>query len=300
METAERTPATSGSTNSSHNDDGNSNVNTNIPEPKQPVAAISASLGFANGLEDWTFAESGGTEGGKATVLAQNGTAVLREGDSFTATLSHTFVVPEGATHLSFTYAELSFDTQAGGRIKDAFEAALVDSNDGTLVHVFVSGRDTFFNITEGESIALGSDASVSGRTVTLDIRGLFPNTPATLVFRLVNNDGDTNTLVRITDVRIESEAADSPPLVTIGLENDTAPTGAGSEAYRTDLLTNDPTIIGDATDDTKLTRLEVQVNDGAIQEVTPSVIDGRYRFTPTGLQPGLHRIKVRAIDSAG
>ena len=45
---------------------------------------------------------------------------------------------------------------------------------------------------------------------------------------------------------------------VTVGLTNDTAPDGPGSDPYRSDLLTNDPRVSGTATDDHGITLLQV------------------------------------------
>ena len=162
--------------------------------------------GFANGLAGWTTDQTGGTNTGKGTVTldtsGKENSVVLREGDSFQVALERTFVIPAGATSLSFTYANLSFDTSSVGTIKDAFEASLVDSSGQSLVHTIGAGRDAFFNITEGQSAALGSEATLTGQTVTLDLSGVFAGTTATLVIRLVNNDTDHNTSVAITCVR--------------------------------------------------------------------------------------------------
>ena len=63
-----------------------------------------------------------------------------------------------------FSYADLSFDTSRYGTIKDAFEASLLDASGQTLVHTIGAGRDAFFNITEGQTAALGSEATLTAR----------------------------------------------------------------------------------------------------------------------------------------
>src|SRR5262249_6624971 len=104
---------------------------------------------------------------------------------------------------LSFSYVDLNFDTSAHF-VKDAFEAALLDDQGNSLVPTIGAGKDAFFNITEDTAAALGSTATLSGqKTVTLDLSGVFPGTAATLVFRLVNNDTDTDTSVRITQAQL-------------------------------------------------------------------------------------------------
>jgi hypothetical protein len=53
------------------------------------------------------------------------------------------------------------------------------------------------------------------GQTVTVSLAGLAARSAATLVFRLVNNDGDTNTSVRLSRVEVDAgagSAVDSVP----------------------------------------------------------------------------------------
>src|SRR5262249_41105163 len=149
-------------------------------------------------LDGWTVTQDGGSASGKGTVTVEGTAAVLREGDSFTVSLSKSFVVPAGATTLSFMFDDPAFDVTSIGLIKDAFEAALLDPSGQSLVHTIGAGRDAFFNITEGQPAALGSEATLADHTVTLDLAGLFAGTTATLVLRLVNNDADTGTSVAI------------------------------------------------------------------------------------------------------
>src|SRR5262249_50790896 len=86
-----------------------------------------------NDLTGWTIDEQGGTSTAKGTASVEGDRVVLREGDSFHVALDRTFVVPAGATSLSFSYADLSFDTSDANSIKDAFEASLLDSSGQSL-----------------------------------------------------------------------------------------------------------------------------------------------------------------------
>jgi hypothetical protein len=190
----------------------------------QPAAAdarsgpVFASPPFADFSDArWTVVESGGSELGKGSVSASNGSALLREGDSFTVTLSYPFKVPENATTLSFTYADLNFDTMARNFVKDAFEAALLDTEGRSLVYPIEAGRDVFFNISETVPTAMGQQVTVNGNTVSVDVTGLFPGTDAVLLFRLVNNDKDTATSVRIVDVNLSTSQANRPPVAHAG-----------------------------------------------------------------------------------
>ncbi len=165
-----------------------------------------------NDLTGWTTSIQGGTPAGQGTIGVQGDSVVLREGDSFQVALERTFVIPAGAASLIFMYDNLSFDTSSVGTIKDAFEASLVDPSGQSLVHTIGAGRDVYFNISEGQPAVVGSDATLSGQTVTLNLSGVFAGTTATLVIRLVNNDTDHNTSVAITCVELPTDVAVAPP----------------------------------------------------------------------------------------
>ncbi|TVS11512.1 MAG: PKD domain-containing protein, partial [Planctomycetaceae bacterium] len=262
-------------------------------------AAHSQRLGFDDGLDGWTVSQAGGSLDGLGTVTS--GSAVLREGDSFLVTLEREIVIPDDPVAIDFIYIA-SFDTTDPDSIKDAFEVALIDADGYSLVDTFTAQRDAYFNLTEDLPAALGAGvahtAVSQGHQVSLDISNVPPGTEATLTFRLVNNDTDTETTVTIVSVDITSQA--TPPSVTIGLLNDTAPDGPGSEPYRTDLLTNDPTVTGTATDDEAVVQLEAQVNDGPFVDITAALIGDTYTFDPGPLPAGPHRITVRATDQHG
>jgi hypothetical protein len=241
---------------------------------------------------------------GQGSVLPGSdiaGSALLHEGDSFLVTLQRTLTVPDAPAAIAFTYIA-SFDTTDPDSIKDAFEAALTDANGFPLVDTFTAPRDAFFNLTEGMSAVLGSRATHTaaslGSTVTLDISTIPAGTDATLTFRLVNNDRDTETTVTLLSVDVLSQTP--PPTVTIGLLNDTAPDGPGSEPYQTDLLTNDPTVTGTVDAAEGLVRLEAQINGGPLVDITGAVSGNAYTFDPGPLAPGPHRITVRATDGQG
>ena len=129
---------------------------------------------FPADLAGWTVEESGGSQT-PGSVVVDNGDAVMQEGDSFLVTLEHTFEVPDDASELAFTYADLSLDTTDPSFINDAFEVALLDTDGYSLVDTTEPGRDVFFNISEGLPAALGSGTTVDGQTVTVDLTGFWP-----------------------------------------------------------------------------------------------------------------------------
>jgi RHS repeat-associated protein len=170
--------------------------------------------GFTHGLTDWTVQESGGSATGHGTVITENCDAVLREGNSFNVTLQRTFTIPQQASVLTFRYGSLAFDATAGDHIKDAFEVALVDATGKPLVQTIGMGRDAFFNITEGQPAKLGAGVTQDGQAITVNLSELAPGSSATLIFRLVNNDGAGTSSVHITSVQILPGPKTAPVVV--------------------------------------------------------------------------------------
>lgn len=177
---------------------------------------------FEPGLPGWDLSISppaGKNDDQPGSIVADNCVAVLTEGDSFQVALERTFVVPDGVGLLCFSFAT-DFESTASGRIRDAFEAALVDEVGRSLVYTLQGSAglpglippalppetEAFFNLTEGlpEFVAVGVALEPVGpgpEWVCLDIRHLAPGTYARLILRLINNDFDRASTVRITAV---------------------------------------------------------------------------------------------------
>ncbi len=128
-----------------------------------------------------------------------------------------TFFVPDNPVALAFSYEDLQFDTDDPDSINDAFELALVDANGESLVPTIGTGRDAFFNVTEGEGPQLAEGVGMlADGTVVVDISHLVPGTQPQLIARLVNNDGVNNGYDdQATEVRIPGgfELLDAWPL---------------------------------------------------------------------------------------
>jgi RHS repeat-associated protein len=151
----------------------------------------------------------GGSGSGQGSVTTDGKQYTLHEGNSLLVTLSQTFTVPSSPGWLAFSYTQLNFDGSDTRSINDAFEAALVDGNSHTLVYPFSSQRDAFFNVTAGQTAKLGQGVTFMDRTVAggtaladqivfVDISYLTPGSSATVLFRLVNDNHDTNSSVQI------------------------------------------------------------------------------------------------------
>ena len=158
---------------------------------------------FGSQLEGWTVAQTGGSATGKGTVTASACSAVITEGDSFITTLRTSFMVPAGATEVSFRINNLNFDQNDPRFINDAFEVSVVDNQGRPLVAPYQSGRDAAWNRTENLAVSKSSSVTVDQDKIRLSLIGIPSGEQATLIFRLVNNDSDRTSSVVISDVTV-------------------------------------------------------------------------------------------------
>ncbi|MFN0052048.1 MAG: putative Ig domain-containing protein [Planctomycetales bacterium] len=165
----------------------------------------------AGSLAGWTFSETGGALNAKGSAVIHGANVILREGDSFSATLSGDLVVPSVPSTLSFSFSNRNFDTTDPAGINDAFEAALLDANGNTLVHGIAAGRDAAFNITESQPTAAGVNVQTVGQTVKFDLSHIPGGTAARLAVRLVNNDRDVDTSVEVTPFQLVAGGLGTP-----------------------------------------------------------------------------------------
>ncbi|OPF18912.1 hypothetical protein B1L04_05655 [Microcystis aeruginosa KW] len=151
-------------------------------------------------------------------IAVSDNSILLREDNIFSKQYQQTISVPVDSSFLSFTYNDLNFDTTDPDSINDAFEVALVDAQGNSLIHTIQPNRDAFFNITENQPSAVASGVSIAGMTVKVNLTGVTPG-DATLIFRLVNNDSDTQTSVRIRDIQLLAGDETIAPPVTPEIE---------------------------------------------------------------------------------
>jgi choice-of-anchor C domain-containing protein len=190
------------------------------PPPPPPVPPVvppvvpPPPMQFSFDLFGWTVAESGGSAGNRGSVIGTTEGAVLREGNSFQTTLSRSFLMPSAPSVLSFAFSSQQFDQTDNGFVRDAFEVALLDDRGRPLVDSITSGRDAYFNQTEGNTAAVrGKGVTTQGETVTVDLSSVAAGTVATLVFRLINNDRDTGSTVTVRSVGLPSTDATIAPV---------------------------------------------------------------------------------------
>ncbi|NJR16282.1 MAG: hypothetical protein HC785_11565 [Calothrix sp. CSU_2_0] len=159
----------------------------------------------------------------------------LAEQTNFNSERSFPLVIPNTPSILRFKIDPI-FDNIDLDSINDAFEVALVDASGNAIVHTINKGRDAFFNLTEGENpvFASGTTYDAATKTVSLNLTGVSPQT-ATLIFRLVNDDSDTTTNVKITDFALVA----APTGTTAPTQTIFAPEISGTAAPNFNLLTD-------------------------------------------------------------
>src|SRR5205085_11220582 len=79
----------------------------------------------------------------------------LSEGSNFTTVFQLPFTVVQQASTLQLSFDNLQFG-DPGNLMRDALEAALVDTQGNTLVLPIDGSHDAFFNQTQGQQAALG------------------------------------------------------------------------------------------------------------------------------------------------
>ena len=90
------------------------------------------------------------------------------------------------------------------------------------------------------------------------------------------------------------------PPVVTVGLANDTAPDGYLAGPLLEDLLTNDPAVAGTVVDTQGIDRLEASVDGQSYVDVAGDLQNGQFEYDPGSLVPGPHSVAIRATDTHG
>jgi|694.fasta_scaffold16546_2 RHS repeat-associated protein len=157
---------------------------------------------------EWKVEDADGLIATQNYTLAVS--ALLKEANNFSPSLQKAITVPTTPTILQFKIEGLSFDQTDINSIKDAFEVELVDAQGNSLVHTIGSDKTAFFNITEGLTANLAPGVTYDANTgiIRVNLVGVQPNATGNLVLRLVNNDQDTATQIRITDITLENAPA--------------------------------------------------------------------------------------------
>ncbi len=123
-----------------------------VDSTRAPAAAgiaAPAAGNFAADLAGFSRTGLNGTDVGRGTVTVADGVATFVEGDSFRVGLGEAFAVPATATAVTVTFDAPAFDASSVGRVKDAFEVAVLRADGSPLALPTAAGRAAAFNWTE-------------------------------------------------------------------------------------------------------------------------------------------------------
>ncbi len=160
---------------------------------------------FADGLDAWSAAESGGGSAPGA-VLGVDGEARLFEGDSFLVSLAQSFVLPAGTTSLSFDVLQVPGFDLTDNFLPDAFEATLLTEGGFPAVDPWAPFATSFFNLQEDGSTNLGSGTTFDGTRVSVLVDAVPAGETLTLVFDMIGADGDTAGGLAVDTVTLDFE----------------------------------------------------------------------------------------------
>jgi large repetitive protein len=163
-----------------------------------PVTDVKGNAGFFS----YKVEDGQGASDSQTVILNISPVILLQEKTDFKIVHEEAIIVPDNKSVLHFRYQQLNFDKSANF-INDAFEVAFVDELGNSLVHTIASGKDAFFNATENRQISTGASTIENNQFVTLDLSEVPSGTIGKLIFRLVNNDGDTQTSIRISNIEV-------------------------------------------------------------------------------------------------
>ena len=151
-------------------------------------------------------------------VQEKSNEILLLETQDFETVATRNLTIGDSIKEVTIDF-QASFDRRDTDSINDAFEIALLDLDGNSLVHTVDTNRDAFFNRTEDEAPVGGVNTVVMGQKVKLDLSHIAVGTSASLIFRLVNNDDDTNTRVRITSIATSDNLLNTPASATLRSE---------------------------------------------------------------------------------
>jgi hypothetical protein len=181
--------------------------------------------------------EGGWDQSGAVTIA--NGQAVLSEDERVLSTLSQTFALPAGASHLRFTILDIALSHQPSAISSgpsDAFEVALLETNTLTPLAGVVSGltqTDSLLNIqadgtmflAPGVTVTpLASSPSPHAWLVDIDLTGITAGAGARLSFDLLGFGDHTSTVVLDNVLLTNGQPTAAPIAVN---DNYTVPEGA-------------------------------------------------------------------------
>ncbi|HUP82468.1 MAG TPA: putative Ig domain-containing protein [Pirellula sp.] len=170
-----------------------------------PLDALIIINAINSGIYDpsWEFDTNGGSSGHAGRVVPAACSPKLIEGDSFRTELSAKVVVPATPSAIKLQFESPAFDTRSLGLIRDAFEIALLDAKGNSIIAPIITRGNAIYNATEGIGSLSATGITTNQNEVLIGLNGIQAGTTAHVVVRLINNDGDETSQVRIKRVQL-------------------------------------------------------------------------------------------------
>jgi VCBS repeat-containing protein len=233
-------------------------------------------------VSDSTAANFGWTLLGGAAV--ENGQLNLDESASSATRAYEDFVVPTGATSLSFSLTGLNFVSNGSGP-PDAFEMALLGNNEQSAVGtISLSNTDAAFNAQADGSVLTSPKVHVLGAntigngpvTVSVDLTGVEAGTPLRLYFDLIGA-GPLGSEVKVSNLQLHTGVTSLPPAASdvAGAVLELGPAVTVSASYTDPNVGDTPSFSIDTTTDATKGKV---TNNG----------DGTFTYDPNGAFIGL------------
>ncbi|XZE22599.1 FG-GAP-like repeat-containing protein [Pirellulaceae bacterium SH449] len=157
----------------------------------------------------WSFQGSGDSSPGTGNIEVFACRPVLVEGDAYRVGVTSRKVLPSENSAIEVSFYAPQFDTATQNTVRDALEIAVLDSSGQSLVLPIAPNQLAAFNWSEGLDpiTAPAAQANIAPADelskVTINLVGVPANTPVEVLIRLVNNDQDNQTRVRLHDIQV-------------------------------------------------------------------------------------------------
>lgn len=165
----------------------------------------------------WSFQGSGESSPGSGNIEVYACRPVLVEGDAYRVGITSKKTLPNANSAIEVSFYAPEFDATTPNSVRDALEVAVLDASGQSVVLPIAPNQLAAFNWSEGlepiSAPAVQANIAPAGElsTVTINVVGVAANTPVEVLVRLVNNDSDNETRVRLHDIQVVPATGPNP-----------------------------------------------------------------------------------------
>ena len=245
-----------------------------------------------------------GWEASGAVTIA-NGQAVLSEDSNVISTLSQTFTLPAGSTHLRFTLVDANLQTNGATRPSDAFEVAFLEASTLTPLAGVTAGltqTDSLFNLQQDGTVRFSNRVTLSNGTLTgstldltqpvivdIDLTGIATGAGGRLSFDLLGFGDRTSTIVLDNVLLTDGQPTAAPVAV-----NDSYSVAEGGVVLSPQSL---GLLLNDTDADTVSTGLSALLVTGPQYGTVSLNADGSFSYVHNGSETITDSFTYRASD---